>query len=120
MKEFGLDYDDEEQIRDLLIGKSVKKVNKDTLILNDGTELKIIPNEGCGGCSNGWYEITELNGCENIITNVTFECIDNSDDDMIYRIFVFAKDKNIKLLEVSGGDGNGYYGTGYSIDVIIK
>ena len=35
-----------------------------------------------------------------------------------YRIFVLAEDTRIKLLEVSGDDGNGYYGTGYWIEVL--
>ena len=82
----------------------------------------MLPNEGCGGCSSGWYSITELNECDNVITNVEFECedIDDEYDDTSYRIFVYAEDKRIKILQVDGTDGNGYYGTGYSIRVREK
>lgn len=65
----------------------------------------------------------ELNGCDNAITNVHFVCDDNTNDkydEMSYRIFVLAADKRIKLLQVDGDDGNGWYGTGYSIIVKIK
>ena len=43
-----------------------------------------------------------------------------SDDDTSYKIFVYAEDKKIKAVQVDGDDGNGYYGTGYSIMVKTK
>lgn len=119
-----IDYYDEEKIKELLMYRKILKVENDTLYLDNGIELQILPNEGCGGCANGWYDITELNGCDNAITNVEFlqgEPID--DDSYSYKIFVYAEDRKIKILQVDGYDGNGYYGTGYSIRVklpIIK
>lgn len=58
-----------------------------------------------------------------MITNVELveENINNSDgwsDEYSYKIFVYAEDKKIKLLQVDGDDGNGYYGTGY--EIVIK
>ena len=51
---------------------------------------------------------------------------DDSDDDDFdaeyyqhYRIFVIADGVTTELLDVYGTDGNGYYGTGYKIDVYI-
>ncbi len=118
-----IDYSEEKKIYDLLFGRKVVKVSDDTLLLDNGMELRVIANEGCGGCSSGWYAITELNGCDNAITNVEFVC-DNETvdkyDKTSYKIFVFTEDKRIKLLQVDGDDGNGYYGTGYSIIVKIK
>ncbi len=76
---------------------------------------------GCGGCSSGWYSITNLNNVDNAITNVEFDCVGIEDEktynDTSYRIFVFCEDTRIKLLQVDGSDGNGYYGTGYTIKV---
>ena len=111
---------DEKELKDLLIGRKVK-VEGDNLILDNGIILEIIANEGCEGCSNGWYSITNLNNVDNAITNVKFQCdgdTENSDDDISYKIFVFCEDTRIKLLQVDGSDGNGYYGTGY--EVIVK
>lgn len=115
-----LSQSSEEEIRELLLWKSVSKVNDETLVLSDGTILEIVPNDGCGGCTSGYYHIDELNEFENAITNVEFETIEEDDDydgETTYRIFVLAKDTRFKLLEVSGTDGNGWYGSGYRINV---
>lgn len=117
-----LDECDEEEIRELLVGRKVK-VDEDNLILDNGIVLEVIANEGCGGCSSGWYSITKLNEVDNAITNVEFDCdgdVANEDDDTSYKIFVFCEDTRIKLLQVDGSDGNGYYGTGYTIIVKQK
>lgn len=117
-----LDECDEEEIRELLVGRKVK-VDGDNLILDNGIVLEVIANEGCGGCSSGWYSIIKLNEVDNAITNVEFDCdgdVANEDDDTSYKIFVFCEDTRIKLLQVDGSDGNGYYGTGYTIKVKQK
>lgn len=115
-------FDEEEKIKELLMYRKIVKVDEDTLYLDNGVELQVLPNEGCGGCSNGWYGIEELNGCDNAITDVEFECDRINPDDKwseeySYKIFVFAEDTKIKIVQVDGDDGNGYYGTGYSIRV---
>lgn len=119
---------DEKEIKELLIGHKVKVIGKNgqtaTLELDNGVRLEVEANEGCGGCSNGWYSINNLNNVDNAITNVEFECTDinptdeNNYDDTSYKIFVFCEDTRINLLDVTGSDGNGYYGTGYTIKVI--
>lgn len=117
-----LDECDEKEIRELLVGRKVK-VDGENLILDNGIVLEVIANEGCGGCSSGWYSITKLNEVDNAITNVEFDCdgdVANEDDDTSYKIFVFCEDTRIKLLQVDGSDGNGYYGTGYTIIVKQK
>lgn len=122
MNKYYLDYDEENKIRDLLLYRKIVEVRGDTLYLDNGIELEVFPNEGCGGCSSGWYELVELNDCDNAITNVEFACdyIDDYWNDKSYKIFVYAENKKIKLLQVDGTDGNGYYGTGYSIMVREK
>lgn len=113
-----------DEIKNLLMYRKVVKVVGDTLFLDNGIELEVVPNPGCDGCGSGWYEIVELNECDNIITDVEFvsEDIDDltSDNDTSYKIFVYAEDKKIKLVQVDGSDGNGNYGTGYSITVRMK
>lgn len=125
-----LDECDEKEIKELLIGRKVKVIGDNgqqaTLELDNGLILEVLANEGCGGCSNGWYSIWNLNNVDNAITNVEFECDDlnpteeNDYSDTSYKIFVFCEDTRINLLDVSGSDGNGYYGTGYSITVKQK
>lgn len=110
---------DEETIKQMLIGHTVKKVNNNTLELDNGIQLKFYGNEGCS-CGAGCYDITELNECENAITNVEFIDEDKYGGERIYRIFVYAENKQIKLLQCDGDDGNGYYGTGYHIEVKHK
>lgn len=116
-------YYEESKIEELLLFRKIVKVDNDTLYLDNGVELEVYPNEGCGGCSAGWYEIVELNDCDNVITNVEFCCDDIThfgDHDTSYKIFVFAENKKLKVLQVDGSDGNGYYGSGYSIIVREK
>ena len=115
------EYYEEDKIRDLLLYRKVEVVDDTTLKLDNGKVLEILANEGCGGCSAGWYSVTELNGCDNAITNVEFdkETLDQYGE-MSYKIFVYAENEKIKLVQVDGDDGNGYYGTGYSITVKIK
>lgn len=111
---------DGETIKQMLIGHSIEKVNENTLKLDNGIELEFYGNEGCI-CGAGDYDITELNDCKNIITNVEFEETrlnnDNWGEEYSYKIFVYAENKKIKLLQCDGDDGNGYYGTGYHIKI---
>lgn len=117
------DGDFEKRMRDLLVGRKIIKATKKDeqeaeLLLDDGTILIAIGNEGCGGCGNGWYYLDELNGCDNAITKV--ECCvgvaQNGYDD-VYHLFVFADNKKINCLQYHGSD-NGYYGTGYDLYIL--
>ena len=112
----------EKYLRRLLIGHSITKVNESTLELDNGIQLEFIGNEGCI-CGAGDYGITELNECKNIITDVEFTDDYNAKDwhePHSYKIFVYAENSEIKLLQCDGNDGNGYYGTGYHIKIKYK
>lgn len=122
MKRVELDETNEREIVELLLGRTVTKVADDQLLLDDGTMLTLAGNEGGCSCGAGDYELTELNGCDNIITKVELENDPDGDDyardaQGVYRIFVFADNQRINLATFEGSDGNGYYGTGYSITV---
>lgn len=116
-------YDEnaKDEITALLVGRKVDKVNDDTLLLDDGTLLRLVGHDGRCSCSAGCYDLTELNGCDNIITKVEFEDDPGGDGydhrDGSYKIFVYAENQRINLATFEGTDGNGYYGTGYSITV---
>lgn len=121
MKPEVLCQDDHSKISDLLVGRKVSKVGDDTLVLDDGVELRLVGNDGCGGCPSGIYDLRELNSCDNIITKVKLVNSPKGDDDPkgdgIYRIFVYANNRKVNLATFEGTDGNGYYGTGYTIHV---
>lgn len=112
----------EEGIVELLVGRSVFRVSEDTLELDDGRLLRFLGNSGGCSCGSGDYPLTELNGVDNIITKVEFvdsPGVDHPTDkgEGHYKIFVYADNKKINLATFEGHDGNGYYGTGYSIHV---
>ena len=115
----------EKEIKELLLGhKIVADEAHDTLILDNGVHLQIIPNKGCGGCESGNYDLQHIASVNNAITNVEFaeEFVEGWDDDygyQHYKIFVIADDMTTELLDVYGTDGNGYYGTGYEINVYL-
>lgn len=128
----GVKYDktvehyDEKDISDMLIGHKVVDVDGwNTLVLDNGMKLLVEPNEGCGGCESGRYSIEHIASCNNVITNVEFDCYDEENKRSYYtncthyKIFVIADGIRTELLDVYGTDGNGYYGTGYSIDVYV-
>lgn len=112
---------DKQGITELLTGRKVVKVADDTLRLDDGRLLQLVGNDGGCACSAGCYDLTALNGIDNVITNVEFEDSPSGDYDEggegFYKIFVFADNERINLATFEGSDGNGYYGTGYAIHV---
>lgn len=117
-----IDGEDIDEIKKLLLYKKITEVTINsnymtgTMKLDDGTVLKIVANEGCGGCNNGWYSLEELNKCDNAITDVEL-VYDKRNSDEVIQIFVIAEDKRIKIIDVQGDEGNGYYGRGFTIYV---
>lgn len=110
----------EKEIKELLLGHKVTVDDYDNLVLDNGVVLQINPNIGCGGCESGNYYLEHIASVNNAITNV--ELVEEYDDDCYYehyKIFVIADGMTTELLDVYGTDGNGYYGTGYTIDVYI-
>ncbi len=113
-----LHQDDLEDIRDLLLGHKVEKIAHDHLQLDNGTVMKVVGHQGGCSCGAGDYDLTDLNGIDNVITAVSFNSDpagEEFDGQGIYEVFVMAEHKKVRLLAVEGSDGNGYYGTGYTI-----
>ena len=110
----------EKEIEELLLGHKVTVDDCGNLVLDNGVVLKIYPNIGCYGCESGNYYLQHISSVNNAITNVEF--VEEFEDDCYYehyKIFVIADGMTTELLDVYGTDGNGYYGTGYTIDVYI-
>lgn len=113
-------HDDHDAVAELLMGRTVTVTGSHTLLLDNGVELELPDTDGGCSCSAGCYDLTVLNGIDNIITKVEF--VNDPDDDYraepgVYQIFVFAGNEKVNLATWEGSDGNGYYGTGYSIIV---
>lgn len=109
----------EKEIKELLLGHKIVAENEN-LVLDNGVVLQINPNIGCGGCESGNYYLQHIASVNNAITNV--ELVEEYDNDSCYkhyRIFVIADGITTELFDIYGTDGNGYYGTGYTIDVYI-
>ena len=102
------------------------------LTLDDGTQVLVRPNIGGCSCGAGDYELTHLASVDNVITSVRLVDESTGDDKSrdggrydengeyitgAYRIFVVADAVEVNILTVEGDDGNGYYGTGYSLIV---
>lgn len=127
-----LDQEDQDRIEALFMGRKVTKVDGEHLVLDNGTVVKAIGHDGGCACSAGCYDLSVLNGVDNIITRVEFDYAPGGDwapgerpnphpDDPedkwtgYYRVFVYADNQQINLMQFDGSDGNGYYGTGFQI-----
>lgn len=126
-----LNENDTAEIASLLTGRKVTKVDGEHLVLDNGTTIKAIGHDGGCSCSSGCYDLTVLNGADNIITRVEFDYRpagdgespkkgdhpDDPDDEWtgFYRVFVYAENQRINLMQFDGTDGNGYYGTGFEL-----
>lgn len=135
-------HSDEKKIEDLLVGRKIIIAEKGDfddpdnrewwygrpegrLILDDGTVLYLAGNKGGCSCSAGDYDLTWINGTDNVITGVRVEANPDTEDYFdgnqsvgSYRIFVFAENEEINVATFEGSDGNGYYGTGFWVDVL--
>lgn len=133
-----LDHNDTEKISALLTGRRITAVELgnfdrpdqdwgDTptgkLTLDNGTVVLVIPNQGGCACSAGDYNLTSLAACDNVITSVRLAVESDEDDtwatDQSYRIYVLADATEINAVQIDGSDGNGYYGTGFALVVVL-
>jgi hypothetical protein len=127
-----------EKIAELFIGRKIVRAEKGSftipgaaayhntaeglLVLDDDTVLYLTGNDGGCSCGAGDYPLTEVATVDNIITSAHVNAAPTGDEydagDGVYQIFVFADAKAINVAEFRGSDGNGYYGTGFSLTVV--
>lgn len=98
----------------LLRGRYVTSIDDGTITLDDGTELYIYGNDGCGGCESGWYWLEQVykQGSRRARIMSAYVGYDEDDKDApsVYTIFVMV-DGNpgfLPLATIRGDDGNGY------------
>ena len=117
-EDYNFDGEDLDELKKVLLYRKIVDVSfneyQGYMTLDDGTKLRLVANEGCGGCGNGWYYLTELNKCDNAITDVSIE-YDTHNYDEVIKVFVIAEDRRIQIVNVEGDEGNGYYGRGFEV-----
>lgn len=139
---------DADRLKELLVGRTITGAEildespdkysagpVGILSLSDGVKLRVYGNDGGCSCGAGDYPLNHLVGVEGIITNVDVEerpdgdyaecpvcgkenCYD-SEHTGFYRVFVVTEAKGRSLVaSFEGSDGNGYYGTGWWLEVV--
>ena len=111
----------EKDMAGLLVGRRIVSAERDGdqeayLTLDNGTRLRLVGNEGCGGCCNGWYDVKDVNKFDNVITNVELE-VDGNEERL--KLFVFSGECKMNVAEFEGYD-NGFYGTGFEVFVEVE
>ena len=123
-----IEYWEEDKLREVLVGRKIVNAERKgdgefdgTLTLDDGTVLELEGNDGGCACSAGCYYLTNVAKVDNIITNVTIyqdPAEDDGEGAGVYEIYVIADNEQVNVARFEGDDGNGYYGTGFSIRVV--
>lgn len=110
----------------LLRGRYVTSINDGIITLDDGTELYIHGNEGCGGCESGWYWLEKVykQGSQRARIMSAYVAYGEDDEDApsVYTLFVMVDGNptQLPLATVRGDNGNGYYGTGFTLTATVK
>ena len=110
----------------LLRGRYVTSINDGIITLDDGTELYIHGNEGCGGCESGWYWLENVykQGSRRARIMSAYVAYGEDDEDApsVYTLFVMVDGNptQLPLATVRGDNGNGYYGTGFTLTATVK
>lgn len=128
-QEITLDHNSDDGLyTQLLRGRYVTSIDDGTITLDDGTELYIHGNDGCGGCESGWYWLEQVykQGSRRARIMSAYVTYDEDDADeevpSVYTIFVMVDGNptQLPLATVRGTDGNGYYGTGFTLTATIQ
>lgn len=98
----------------LLRGRYVTSIDDGIITLDDGTELHIDGNDGCGGCESGWYWLENVYKQGSRRARIMSAYVAYGEDDKeppsVYTIFVMVDGNptQLPLATVRGDDGNGY------------
>lgn len=117
-----IDYSEAEQIAEVFVGRRIvaKDDGSSVLTLDDGTTVKVVANEGGCACSAGDYVVEQLGTFDAIITSarvIETQTEEDYEDGRRYALTVYAGALLTEAAVVVGDDGNGYYGTGFTLEV---
>lgn len=130
----GFEYSsvNEALLKELLVGRRIVEVKDegfDTsgLVLDNGTTIYVVPNEGCGGCTAGRWWIERIDKADSAITDVrwdekTFNYDEryNEECDNRVKIFVYTESdiEAKEILTLEGYEDNGFYGEGFELYLV--
>lgn len=97
-----------------LKGKIIKFIDSELLVAN-GKLYAIVPNEGCGGCGNGWssFKLNPEKANKEMKVNKVEQKDGEYEDD--YDLYI----NNQLIAKVDTGWGNGYYGGDFQINLVV-
>lgn len=113
-----IDHVDEDSIRETFVGRSIVSATQNCLTLDDGTQVQLKGNNGSWGTADGNYWLDHVTAHPHIITGVALANIKNEDTARTYKLFVYSGATHTEVASFTGDDGNGWYGTGYTLKVL--
>ena len=119
-------------LKELLVGRRIVAVKDEGydnsgLVLDNGVTLYVVPNEGCGGCTAGWWWIERIDKADSAITDVrwdekTFNYDENHEEDCDIRVKIFVYTESDieakEILTLEGYEDNGFYGEGFELFLV--
>lgn len=114
-----LTSNDEDGIRSLFVGRSIVTAEDGVLTLDDGTQVELRGNDGSWGSSSGNYRVDQMLAHPHVITGVALANIREGESQRNYKIFVYSDSLFTEVASFRGDDGNGWYGTGYTLEVVL-
>lgn len=136
-KELGYEELSAKTLKELLFGRLIVDVrpgdknyfgglDTSALVLDDGTTVYVVPNEGCGGCVTGNWWIDKIAATNNAVTDVRW-VTDNyhsnpdiGDCNERVQIFVYTESSTEakEALPLAGYEDNGFYGYGFELYLV--
>ncbi len=112
-------------LSEAFIGRKIVSANYEDydrviFTLDNGVRVQLKVNEGCGGCENGHFTLTDYTKFDHVITSASV--LDNENDYVsggaTIELFVYGEGISEKIATVKGSEGNGYYGRGFKLSVL--
>lgn len=123
IKKFKQENLSSDELADLLkelVGMKITSMYDELIVLEDGTRIEIDLNEGCGGCSSGWSELSIVNQMNSVDLDAAIMNVEYAQDNGSYdkfKIFIYLANNETIELDGDDGFGNGYYGSGFWVTV---
>lgn len=86
------------------------------ITLANGYQVIVDPNEGCGGCENGWAEFEVERDGAGVVTGVGVEDLSN-DYREPFKLFIYLENQPAIRISCDDGVDNGFYGYGFHVTV---
>ncbi len=110
-------YDaDEDNFKELLLGRRVASIEGEILTLDNGTQIELEDAQDCCAWFEGEVRNVAINYSENIITDISRSDETATDDGFI--VHVLSQSEVLFDIAIEGDASNGYYC--HSINLLVK